>query len=72
MSEELTLDCNGNELQEGNAVVAMRTLKVKGTSLTIKKGEVIKNIRLTSNPKEIEVRIGRTTIALNTDYFKKH
>ncbi len=72
MSEELTLDCNSNELQEGNAVVAMRTLKVKGTSLTIKKGDVIKNIRLTSNPKEIEVRIGRTTIALLTDYFKKH
>lgn len=72
MAEDLTLDCNGNPLNDGDAVVAMKTLKVKGTNATIKKGEVVKNIRLTNDPKEIEVRIGRSTISLKTEFFKKH
>ncbi len=71
--EELTaIDCNGNPLKEGDSVVVMKTLKVKGTQLTLKKGQVIKNIRLTDNEREIETRIGKANIVLKTEFFKKH
>lgn len=42
-------DCNGNPLNDGDSVVVIKSLKVKGSPLTIKKGTVIKNIRLTDD-----------------------
>ncbi len=39
-------DSNGNLLQEGDTVVVIKDLKVKGSSIPLKQGTVIKNIRL--------------------------
>lgn len=64
-------DCNGNILSEGDTVVVMKTLKVKGSSLEVKKGLVIKNIRLTDDPEEIDCKAGRTKLVLKTCYLKK-
>ena len=66
-----TSDCNGNELNDGDTVLATKDLKVKGTSLTLKRGTPVKNIRLTSKPNEIECKIGKATIVLKTEFFKK-
>jgi protein PhnA len=64
-------DSNGNELQNGDSVKTVKDLKVKGMSKTLKRGETIKNIKLTSNDLEVECRIGKSTIVLKTQFLKK-
>lgn len=44
-----TKDSNGNELTSGDSVQLIKDLKVKGTSVTLKRGTVTKNIRLTDD-----------------------
>ena len=57
-----TKDSNGSALVDGDSVQIIKDLKVKGSSITLKRGMILKNIRLTSNPDEIEYRQGKTTI----------
>ena len=65
-------DSNGNTLQDGDSVHVIKDLKVKGAGETLKRGTLIKNIRLTGNPGEIE---GRTStikgLVLKTEFLKK-
>jgi len=64
-------DCNGNTLIDGDSVMVNKDLKVKGMSKTLKRGSIIKNIRTTGNPEQIECRIGKATIVLKTEFMKK-
>lgn len=64
-------DSNGNELKEGDSVQVIKDLKVKGSSLTLKRGQTFKNIRLTSKEDEVECRPGGSTLALKTCFLKK-
>lgn len=64
-------DSNGNALNEGDSVQLIKDLKVKGSSLTLKRGKIFKGIRLTSKSEEIECREGKTTIVLKTCFLKK-
>lgn len=64
-------DSNGTELDDGDAVQVIKDLKVKGSSTTLKRGTVIKNIRLTSKDDEVECRMGKSTIVLKTCFMKK-
>ena len=66
-----TKDSNGTELNDGDSVQVIKDLKVKGTSSTIKRGTVYKNIRLTSSEEEIETGKGKGTIVLKTCFLKK-
>lgn len=65
------MDCNGNELTDGDSVMVNKDLKVKGMSKTLKRGSVIKNIRTTGNPEQVECRVGKSTIVLKTQFLKK-
>lgn len=48
-------DSNGNPLAQGDAVVVIKDLKVKGSSIPLKQGTVIRNIRLVDgDPEHIE------------------
>lgn len=49
-------DAAGNLLADGDSVVLVKDLKVKGAGQTLKQGTVIKSIRLTDNPGEIDRR----------------
>lgn len=69
--EEITKDCNGNTLIEGDSVQLSKDLKLKGSSTSYKIGTVFKNIRLTSSAEEIECRDGKTTLVLKTCFLKK-
>jgi predicted esterase len=53
---EITRDSNGAELKDGDSVTLIKDLKVKGTSTVLKRGTLIKGIRLTGDPAEIECR----------------
>ena len=64
-------DSNGNILNDGDAVQVIKDLKVKGSSATLKRGKVLKNIRLTSKNEEVECRDGKSTVVLKTQFLKK-
>ena len=64
-------DSNGNSLNEGDSVQVIKDLKVKGSSITLKRGTKFKGIRLTENDEEIECRDGKTTLVLKTCFLKK-
>lgn len=64
-------DSNGNILEDGDNVHVTKDLKIKGMSKVLKRGNIIKNIRLTGNPQEVECRIGKSQIVLKTQFLKK-
>ena len=64
-------DSNGNILKDGDTVQVIKDLKVKGASMTLKRGKTFKNIRLTSKSGEVECREGKSTIVLKTCFLKK-
>lgn len=66
-----TKDSNGTLLNEGDTITVIKDLKVKGSSAVIKRGTVVKNIRLTDDPEEIEGRVEKVTMVLKTAFLKK-
>ncbi len=66
-----TKDSNGTVLNDGDSVQIIKDLKVKGSSKSLKRGKVFKNIRLTSKTEEIECRDGKTTLVLKSVFLKK-
>ena len=65
-------DAAGNILADGDAVTLVKDLKVKGTSLTLKQGTVIRSIRLTDNVEEIDCRHdGIKGLVLRTEFVRK-
>ena len=69
---ELHKDANGKVLRDGDTVVLIKSLDVKGSTLTAKLGTVVKNIRLVSdNTGQIEGKIEGQTIVILTKYVRK-
>jgi protein PhnA len=66
-----TKDSNGTTLNDGDSVQVIKDLKVKGSSNALKRGLIVKNIRLTDDPEHIEYRDGKTTMVLKTCFLKK-
>ncbi|MDG1718946.1 MAG: alkylphosphonate utilization protein [Flavobacteriales bacterium] len=66
-----TKDSVGNVLNDGDTIIVAKTLKVKGMSKTLKRGDKIKNIRTIADPYNIECRVGKSQIVLKTCFVKK-
>ncbi|HEX9448786.1 MAG TPA: alkylphosphonate utilization protein [Dongiaceae bacterium] len=67
-----TKDSNGTILSEGDSVTLIKDLKVKGSSITLKRGTMVKNIHLTNDPEEIECRVEKVKgLVLKTCFLKK-
>lgn len=65
-------DCHGNILNQGDSVLVIKDLKVKGTSVTLKQGTKIKNIRLTEDEEEIACNTDKVKgLILKTCFLKK-
>lgn len=65
-------DTSGNVLVDGDAVVLIKDLKVKGAGQTLKQGTVIRSIRLTDNPEEIDCRHDAIKgLVLRTEFVRK-
>ena len=65
-------DSNGTILAEGDSVTLIKDLKVKGTSATLKRGTMVKNIRLTHDPEEIECNAEKVKgLVLKVCFLKK-
>ena len=64
-------DSNGNILKEGDSVTLIKDLKVRGSSNMLKRGTLVKNIRLTDSEEEIEGRVDKVQMVLKTCFLKK-
>lgn len=65
-------DSNGVVLQNGDSVVVIKDLNVKGSSIVAKRGEAVRNISLVwDNAEQIEGRVGGQQIVILTQYVKK-
>jgi protein PhnA len=67
-----TRDTNGTELLDGDSVQVIKDLKVKGTSSVLKRGTLIKNIRLTDDEDLIECNADKIKgLVLRVEFLKK-
>ena len=65
-------DANGNVLNTGDSVTVIKDLKVKGSSLVVKKGTKVKNIRLVEGDHDIDCKIdGLGAMQLKSEFVKK-
>ena len=65
-------DANVNELHDGDSVTVIKDLKVKGSSLVVKVGTKVKNIRLVEGDHDIDCRIdGIGQMGLKSEFVKK-
>ena len=65
-------DANGNTLVDGDSITVIKDLKIKGTSLVVKVGTKVKNIRLVSGDHNIDCKIdGIGPMKLKSEFVKK-
>lgn len=71
-SEKIYKDANGNVLSDGDTVTVIKDLKVKGSSLVVKVGTKVKNIRLMDSDHDIDCKIdGIGPMKLKSEFVKK-
>lgn len=64
-------DAHGNVLNDGDTVTLIKDLKVKGSSLVIKGGTKIKNIRLIDGDHDIDCKVDGQSMLLKSEFMKK-
>jgi protein PhnA len=64
-------DSNGNVLANGDSVVLIKDLKVKGSSITLKVGTKVKSIRLVGGDHEVDCKMDAGSFMLKACYLKK-
>ena len=69
---KIVRDANGNILQDGDTITVIKDLKVKGSSLVVKVGTKVKNIRLVDGDHDIDCKIdGIGAMKLKSEFVKK-
>ena len=69
--EFIVKDSNGNVLQDGDDVILIKDLKVKGSSIVLKKGTKAKNIRLVDADHDVDCKIDGQPFSLKSEFLKK-
>lgn len=70
--ESIVKDAYGNPLQDGDSITVIKDLKVKGSSLVVKVGTKVKNIRLVDGDHDIDCKIdGIGPMQLKSEFVKK-
>ena len=64
-------DSNGTLLQDGDAVVLIKDLKVKGSSITLKMGTKVKSIRLVGGDHEVDCKMDAGSFMLKACFLRK-
>ena len=71
-AQRIIKDANGNVLSDGDTVTVIKDLKVKGSSLVVKVGTKVKNIRLIEGDHDIDCKIdGIGAMKLKSEFVKK-
>jgi protein PhnA len=69
--EAVVKDANGNVLADGDSVVLIKDLKVKGSSITLKQGSKVKSIRIVGGDHEVDCRMEAGSFMLKACYLRK-
>lgn len=70
--KKIIKDANGNVLNDGDFVMVIKDLKVKGSSLVVKIGTKVKNIRLVDGDHDIDCKIdGFGDMKLKSEFVRK-
>jgi protein PhnA len=69
--ESVVRDANGNVLNDGDSVVLIKDLKVKGSSITLKMGTKVKSIRLASGDHEVGCKTDAGSFMLKACFLRK-
>lgn len=64
-------DANGNALADGDSVVLIKDLKVKGSSITLKMGTKVKSIRLVGGDHEVDCKMDAGNFMLKAQFLRK-
>ena len=71
-AQKVWKDANGNVLQDGDSVTVIKDLKVKGSSLVVKVGTKVRNIRLVDGDHDIDCKIdGIGAMKLKSEFVRK-
>ena len=71
-AQRVVRDAVGNVLSDGDSVTVIKDLKVKGSSLVVKVGTKVKNIRLVEGDHDIDCKIdGIGAMGLKSEFVKK-
>ncbi|MDO8718272.1 MAG: zinc ribbon domain-containing protein YjdM [Polaromonas sp.] len=70
-ADAVVRDSNGNVLADGDAVVLIKDLKVKGSSTTLKMGTKVKSIRLVGGDHEVDCKMDAGSFMLKACFLKK-
>jgi len=68
---DVVKDVNGVPLASGDSVVLIKSLKLKGSSITLKQGTKISNIRLASGDHEVDCKVDNMNVMLKACYLRK-
>lgn len=69
---DVVKDAHGNVLADGDTIIVIKDLKVKGSSLVVKGGTKVKNIRLVDGDHDIDCKIpGIGPMQLKSEFVKK-
>lgn len=72
VEEKYVLDANGNKLVDGDDVIVIKDLKVKGSSQPLKQGTKVTNIKIVDGDHNIDCRIpGFGNMSLKSEFVKK-
>lgn len=73
-SEEEALtakDAHGNTLVDGDSVTVIKDLKVRGSSMVVKQGTMIKGIRIVEGDHNLDCKVNGTSLQLKSEFMKK-
>lgn len=68
---QMVKDANGGILNDGDTVILIKDLKVKGSTLVIKQGTKVKNIRLQAGDHNIACKVNGSMMNLKSEFVKK-
>lgn len=70
--DELTAkDAHGNTLSDGDSVTVIKDLKVRGSSMIVKQGTLIKGIRIIEGDHNLDCKVNGTSLQLKSEFMKK-
>lgn len=69
--DDVVRDANGTPLATGDSVVLIKSLKLKGSSTTLKQGTKITNIRLVDGDHEVDCKVDNMSVMLKAQYLRK-
>lgn len=70
-AEAVIRDSNGTVLADGDSVILIKDLKVKGSSQVLKKGTKVKSIRLVGGDHDVDCKIDGISMSLKSEFLKK-